>query len=82
MRTLSFAPRARDGANEGVVGRFSRGGWGYYHRAECAKAPARGTRGVRNVVRGPWRYLSAHWHPCPDCRPPHVDVHSRDAQAA
>lgn len=81
MGSLSFAPRVRDGAHEGVVGRFSVGGWGHYHRSECARAPRRGDVGVRDVVHGPWRYLSAHWAPCPACRPPHMPV-AADVRAA
>ncbi len=76
MSTLSFAPRVRDGVHDGVVGRFSAGGWGFYHRSDCAYAPVRGTAGVRDVVHGPWRYLAAHWEPCPHCRPP---ADARDA---
>ena len=30
--------------------------------------------GVRHVVHGPWRYLSAHWKPCPVCKPPGVEL--------
>ena len=29
-----------------------------------------GDPGVRDVVHGPWRYLAAHWEPCPRCAPP------------
>jgi hypothetical protein len=28
---------------------------------------------VRAVVHGPWRYLAAHWRPCPVCMPPVTD---------
>ncbi|MGD9695509.1 MAG: hypothetical protein AB7V42_07615 [Thermoleophilia bacterium] len=65
---------ARDGlapvGEAGIVARRSAGGWSEYHRPECPLAPHRGDPGVRGVVRGPWRYLAAHWAPCPDCRPP------------
>lgn len=54
----------------GVVARLSSGGWSPYHRHGCADAPHRGDAGVRDVIHGPWRYLAAHWQPCPRCRPP------------
>jgi hypothetical protein len=67
---MSYAGRTRDPIAEGVVGRLSRGGWTHYHRLGCADAPGRGGAGIRDVVHGPWRYLAAHWRPCPTCRPP------------
>jgi hypothetical protein len=66
---MSYAPKARDAAREGVVGRQTAGGWGHYHRMDCALAPRMGD-GVGKVVHGPWRYLAAHWDPCPVCAPP------------
>lgn len=61
----------RPGAAEtGRVARMSEGGWGRYHRDDCTEAPHRGDPGVRDVVHGPWRYLAAHWQPCPRCAPP------------
>ena len=71
-----YAPRDRV-ATEGVVAHFSRGGFGAYHRLDCPDAPHRGDPGVRDTIHGPWRYLSAHWAPCPVCRPP---VDSVDAE--
>lgn len=69
MTTERFAPgHAPD--QSGVVARHSSGGWGQYHRQECPEAPHRGEPGVRDVIHGPWRYLAAHWTPCPACRPP------------
>jgi hypothetical protein len=56
--------------DSGCVGRMSAGGWGAYHRRDCPEAPRRGDPGVRDVVHGPWRYLAAHWRPCPRCAPP------------
>jgi len=72
MTTISFEPRSRDAALEGVVARTSDDVWGHYHRLDCAFAPQRGATGVRAVVHGPWRYLSRHWDPCPLCNPPKV----------
>lgn len=63
-----------EAADSGCVAHLSEGGWGYYHRPECAFAPHRGEPGVRHVVHGPWRYLSAHWRPCPVCAPPVVEL--------
>lgn len=74
--STSFATRQRDAVHEGVVGRLSRGGWGYYHRLDCRYAPEMGDGGVRDVVHGPWRYLSSHWHPCPHCAPPVEAAHA------
>jgi hypothetical protein len=36
----------------------------------CSDAPRRGDIGVRDVIHGPWRYLSSHWTPCSLCLPP------------
>ena len=72
MTTISFEPRSRDAALEGVVARTSDDVWGHYHRLDCAFAPQRGAAGVRAVVHGPWRYLSRHRDPCPLCNPPMV----------
>jgi hypothetical protein len=72
MTTISFEPRSRDAALEGVVARRSDDGWSHYHRLNCVYAPQRGAEGVRAVVHGPWRYLSRHWQPCPLCNPPTV----------
>ncbi len=69
MTTHRFA-QAHAAEEAGVVARRSSGGWGPYHRPECAQAPHRGDPDVRDVIHGPWRYLSAHWAPCPVCRPP------------
>ena len=61
----------RPGAAEtGCVAHLSAGGWGEYHRTDCREAPHRGDAGVRDVIHGPWRYLSAHWKPCTLCLPP------------
>jgi hypothetical protein len=79
MSTMSFEPRARDATREGVVARDSDGRWGPYHRMTCVRAPHRGDPGVRDVVHGPWRYLSHHWAPCDLCRPP---VEDRERPAA
>ncbi len=57
-------------ADSGCVAHMSVGGWGRYHREDCPDAPHRGDLGVRDVVHGPWRYLAAHWQPCPRCAPP------------
>lgn len=73
MTTMSFTPRTRDAVREGVVGRRSAGGWGHFHRVDCPHAPEVGD-GVRAVVHGPWRYLAAHWRPCPVCMPPVTDA--------
>lgn len=62
--------RRPEAADSGCVAHLSEGGWGHYHRPGCALAPHRGEPGVRHVVHGPWRYLSAHWEPCSVCRPP------------
>lgn len=71
----------RDGvAHEGVVAHFSQGGFGRYHRIDCPDAPHRGDPGVRDTIHGPWRYLSAHWTPCPRCNPPFEQ--DGEAQAA
>ena len=61
---------AARGRRAGCVAHLSAGGWGRYHRPDCPEAPHRGDPGVRDVVHGPWRYLAAHWRPCPRCRPP------------
>jgi hypothetical protein len=60
----------RDAAQAGAVAHLSEGGWTHYHRLDCPEAPQRRDPGVRHVVHGPWRYLAAHWQPCPRCRPP------------
>lgn len=65
----------------GAVARMSAGGWSTYHRPGCELAPHRGDPGVRDVVRGPWRYLAAHWSPCPVCRPPVADPGDLSAAA-
>jgi len=57
-------------AETGCVAHLSAGGWGDYHRLGCSEAPHRGDIGVRDVIHGPWRYLSAHWTPCSLCLPP------------
>jgi hypothetical protein len=57
-------------ADTGCVAHLSAGGWGRYHRMDCAEAPRRGDVGVRDVIHGPWRYLSSHWAPCSLCLPP------------
>lgn len=59
-----------DPAAAGIVARLSAGGYGHYHRTSCPQAPVRGAAGQRDRIRGPWRYLAAHWQPCPICRPP------------
>lgn len=59
-----------DPRTHGVVGHYSQGGFGQYHRQECREAPHRGEPGVRDTIHAPWKYLAAHWPPCPDCRPP------------
>jgi hypothetical protein len=79
MTTMSFEPRSRDLAKEGAVARLSAGGWGLYHRMDCRDAPHMGEDGVRAVIHGPWRYLAAHWRPCPVCRPPADDMKARAA---
>jgi hypothetical protein len=69
--TMTMNGRPRAAADEtGAVAHLSAGGWGRYHRRDCPDAPRRGDAGIRDVVRGPWRYLAAHWAPCPRCRPP------------
>jgi hypothetical protein len=70
MTTLEMPDRHLTTAETGCVAHMSAGGWGHYHRESCPQAPRRGDLGVRDVVHGPWRYLSAHWTPCPVCRPP------------
>jgi hypothetical protein len=68
---MTNIPDGRPGAAEtGCVAHLSAGGWGVYHRTDCREAPHRGDSGVRDVVHGPWRYLSAHWEPCTLCLPP------------
>lgn len=67
---MTMIERRREAADTGCVARMSAGGWGLYHRHECPEAPHRGDPGVRDVVHGPWRYLAAHWAPCPRCAPP------------
>ncbi len=69
MTTIEM-PDRQSTAETGCVAHMSAGGWGHYHRESCPRAPRRGDLGVRDVVHGPWRYLSAHWAPCPVCRPP------------
>lgn len=59
-----------DPRTHGVVGHYSQGGFGRYHRQECREAPQRGEPGVRDTIHAPWKYLAAHWPPCSDCRPP------------
>jgi hypothetical protein len=66
-------------AESGSVARMSAGGWGRYHRDDCPEAPHRGDPGVRDVVHGPWRYLAAHWQPCPRCAPPVPREHATAA---
>ena len=68
MTMTATRPPAAD--ETGCVARLSKGGWGHYHRRDCADAPRRGAPGVRHVIHGPWRYLATHWSPCPRCRPP------------
>ena len=68
--TTREMPGRHETAETGCVAHMSEGGWGHYHREDCALAPHRGELGVRDMVHGPWRYLSAHWEPCPVCRPP------------
>jgi hypothetical protein len=71
MTTTTSNGRLHVAAEEtGAVAHLSAGGWGHYHRRSCPDAPLRGEPGVRDVVHGPWRYLAAHWRPCPRCRPP------------
>lgn len=71
MRTYETRPRRMsDAAEAGVVARLSAGGWTHYHREGCIDAPHRGEPGVRDLIHGPWLYLSRHWAPCPRCRPP------------
>ena len=67
---MTTMDRRRTAADVGCVARMSAGGWGRYHREGCPEAPHRGDPGVRDVVHGPWRYLSTHWQPCPVCTPP------------
>jgi len=67
--STQHAPRDH-AATEGVVGHFSTGGFGPYHRLDCPDAPHRGDPGVRDTIHGPWRYLSSHWAPCALCSPP------------
>ena len=74
--TMDKRPHAAAGET-GAVAHLSAGGWGHYHRSDCPDAPRRGDAGVRDVVHGPWRYLAAHWRPCPRCRPPAPEA--RDA---
>ena len=62
--------RTWDPDTHGVVAHMSAGGFGPYHRMTCIDAPAKGDLGVRDIIHAPWRYLGAHWHPCPRCRPP------------
>lgn len=78
MTTTSRPPR-HDTAEAGVVAHLSAGGWGRYHRQDCPRAPRRGDDGVRDVIHGPWRYLAAHWRPCPVCRPPAAAPAERSA---
>ena len=76
--TTMIDERRQEAADEtGAVAHLSAGGWGHYHRSDCPDAPHRGDAGVRDVVHGPWRYLAAHWRPCPRCRPPAPEA--RDA---
>lgn len=70
MRRDERVPSATSPDETGVVGRRSEGGWTAYHRQGCIEAPHRGDPGVRDVIHGPWRYLAAHWAPCPRCEPP------------
>jgi hypothetical protein len=66
----------RDAAEAGTVAHLSAGGWTRYHRLDCPDAPHRRDAGVRHVIYGPWRYMAAHWQPCPRCRPPAPDLDS------
>jgi hypothetical protein len=75
---MSFEARLPEAAEAGVVARMSAGGWTHYHRMECVDAPHRREPGVRDVIHGPWLYLSSHWTPCPRCRPP-ADAEERSA---
>ena len=70
MTMTTRSVRVRDADAEGVVAHRSVGGFGHYHRLGCPDAPHRGEPGVRTLIHGPWRYLSAHWQPCPRCAPP------------
>ena len=70
---------ARDPQREGVVAHLSAGGFGSYHRLGCLGAPTRGDLGVRDVIHGPWTYLSRHCHPCPSCRPPVLELAAAEA---
>ena len=67
---------------EGVVGHYSTGGFGQYHRLNCPEAPHRGDPGVRDTIHGPWKYLAAHWAPCPACSPPADAEQDQGQQAA
>ncbi len=81
MATTS-PPRRADAARErGVVARHTDGTWGRYHVIDCPLAPRREQSDVRSVIRGPWRYLSKHWAPCPHCKPPLV-LEDEEAAAA
>ena len=75
--TMTMNERPHTAAETGAVAHLSAGGWGHYHRRDCPDAPHRGDEGVRDVVHGPWRYLAAHFRPCPRCRPPEAEA--RDA---
>jgi hypothetical protein len=79
MATKTHPARRYDAASEGVVARRSAGGYGHYHRIDCPAAPHRGDPGVRDTIHGPWRYLAAHWAPCPVCAPPAADRASEAA---
>jgi hypothetical protein len=68
--TMTFVRPPRAASEGGVVARLSAGGWTAYHQLDCDAAPRRGAPGVRDLIHGPWRYLAAHWAPCPRCRPP------------
>lgn len=73
---------ARDPQLCGVVARHTDGGFGPYHHLDCPRAPRRGVAGVRGVIHGPWRYLAAHWTPCPMCLPPAEAIPGRERAAA
>ena len=71
MTTISFEPRSRDAALEGVVARMSDDGWGHYHRLDCAFAPQRGTDGqCAPSSTAPGAICRATGSPCPLCNPP------------
>ena len=68
MTTISTGGSGR---RDGLRGPSERGRLGPLPPAPTARRRrAAATWACATWSTGPWRYLSAHWRPCPRCRPP------------